>query len=78
MAQSLLDFVKNIVSWLLNLLPQSPYKAFIEQCDSQQYLRYLNWFIPVSSFIAIGEALLTCIALYYLYQLIMRKVDLIH
>lgn len=77
MENAVLTFIKNVVGWLLQLLPTSPYKAFIEQCDSQQYLRYLNWFIPISSFIAIGEALLTCIAVYYLYQLIARKVSLI-
>lgn len=77
MENTVIDFIKNIMSWLLGLLPHSPYTAFIEQCGKQQYLRYLNWFIPVSSFIAIGEALLTCIAVYYLYQLIARKISLI-
>ena len=72
-----LTFVKNVVTWLLELLPNSPYTAFIEQCGKQEYLKYLNWFVPISSFIARGESLLTCIAVYYLYQMIMRKVDLI-
>ena len=44
---------------------------------SLPYLGYLNWFLPVASFIKIGLAWLTCIGLFYLYSVAMRWVKLI-
>lgn len=66
-----------VYTFLINLLPRSPFKSFINAIDNIPYLQYLNWFFPVSECIAVMQAFLTVLAVYYLYQAIMRYVHLI-
>ena len=62
---------------LAKVLPLSPFQQYIKAFGSLPYLGYLNWFLPVASFIKIGLAWLGCIALFYLYSIVMRWVKLI-
>ena len=41
------------------------------------YLGYLNYFLPISQIIAIGEAWLVAIGLFYAYQIILRWIKAI-
>ncbi len=66
------DFIKIIVGALLSFLPDSPFTAFIEQIEGLDFLPFLNWFVPVGTLIGIGTAWLTCIAIYYVYQVVLR------
>ena len=66
-----------VYSFIIGLLPHSPFKKFIEAIGNIPYLQYLNWFFPVSECIAVMEAFLVILAVYYLYQAIMRYVHLI-
>lgn len=66
-----------IANSILSVLPDSPFSAFIDKISEIPELGYLNYFIPVSEMIAIGEAWLTCIALFYLYQAVLRFVRMI-
>ncbi|RGW46214.1 hypothetical protein DWV67_16190 [Dorea formicigenerans] len=63
-----MSFVKEIVTtfldWVLKLLPTSPFTQFIEACSGMPYLGWLNWFVPVGQFIAVGEAWLVAIGLF--------------
>lgn len=72
----MLDFMTAIIEkfldWVLGLLPTSPFTAFIEACGNLPYLGWLNWFIPVGKMIAIGEAWLISIGLFYLYSIVLR------
>lgn len=77
----MLGFMKEILdkflSGLLSLLPLSPFTEIISALGSMPFLGYLNWFIPVGTFLKIGSAWLAAIALYYLYSVIARWVKLI-
>lgn len=64
--------IKKFLSWVLALLPTSPFTAFIEACKDIPYLGWLNWFIPVGQMLAIGEAWLVAIGLFYLYSIVLR------
>lgn len=75
--QSIKNFVTAVMKLLITVLPDSPFNKFISALASNDFLKYLNWFIPVGNMIAIGEAWLTCIAIYYVYQLILRWVKAI-
>lgn len=66
-----------IANSILSVLPDSPFSAFIDKMEEIPELGYLNYFIPVSEMIAIGETWLTCIALFYLYQAVLRFVRMI-
>lgn len=65
---------------VLVLLPVSPFTAFIQDTSSISdvvNLGYINWIIPVKQIIAVGEAWLAAIAIYYMYEYIMRFIKLV-
>ncbi|RKI98475.1 hypothetical protein D7X87_26740 [bacterium D16-54] len=66
-----------LANTLLSFLPDSPFTAFFDSMDKVPALGYLNYFIPIPLIISIGEAWLTCIGIFYLYQAILRFVKLI-
>ena len=67
-----MELVTKFLDWVCNLLPTSPFVAYIDALEELPYLAYLNWFIPVSSFIAIGEAWLVSVGLFYTYSIVLR------
>ena len=62
---------------ILNCLPKSPVQSFISSFNDLPYLEYLNWFIPVSAILTVCEVWLACIAIFYLYSIILRWVKAI-
>jgi len=67
-----MEIVKQFFTWVLNLLPKSPFQTYIKSVGEIPYLAELNWFLPVPQLLAIGAAWLAAIALYYLYSIILR------
>lgn len=72
----MIDFMSSLLDkfleWVLSLLPTSPFTEFINACSDIPYLGWLNWFIPVGQMIAIGEAWLVAIGLFYMYSIVLR------
>ena len=72
----MLDFMNEIVDALLEgvvgLLPTSPFTSFIEALGSVPYISYINWFIPVGTFVEIGLAWLTSVATFYILMVLLR------
>ena len=72
----MIDFMSSLLDkfleWVLALLPTSPFTEFINACSDIPYLGWLNWFIPVGQMIAIGEAWLVAIGLFYMYSIVRR------
>lgn len=68
--------VGSLISMLLSILPHSPF-TYLDNSPVAKYLGYINWIIPVSSFIAIGSAWLVSIGLFYIYQTVLRWVKVI-
>ena len=66
-----------IANALLALLPNSPFSAFLDKMANIPELGYINYFVPVGEMIVIAEAWLTCIAIFYLYQAVLRFVKMI-
>ena len=62
---------------LMEVLPTSPFQQFLSDFEGLPYLGYLNWFIPVGTFVRIGTAWLVAIGVFYLYSVIMRWVKMI-
>ena len=57
---------------VLKLLPLSPFSKYIDALEEVPYLGYLNWFVPVKDFVAIGSAWLGVITTYYLLSILLR------
>lgn len=72
-----ISIVSDFLDAVLALLPTSPFTRYINALDDLPYLSYLNWFVPVTTFIAIGQAWLTAIALFYVYSIILRWIKAI-
>lgn len=72
MLDFILGFIEEFLQAVVNFLPSSPFQAFIDSCSNIPYLRWLNWFVPVGTLIAIGQAWLTAVGLYYMYSVILR------
>lgn len=64
---------------VINLLPESPFVILDELSQSEFYewLRILNWFIPVNTFVSILEGWLVVVSIYYVYQIVLRWVKVI-
>lgn len=65
-----------ILNLIVSILPPSPFKI-IDNTPIVEFLPTLNFFIPVSQIIAIGQVWLLAIGSYYLYQIILRWIKAI-
>lgn len=65
-----------VLSFIFGLLPPSPFKL-IDNSPIAEYLPTINYFIPVSEILAIGQSWLFCIGVYYIYQIALRWVKAI-
>ncbi len=76
---SLTDSLVSFAVSVIELFPTSPFTILNELSNSEFYewLQMLNWFIPVGTFVSILEGWLTCVAVYYVYQIILRWVKVI-
>lgn len=64
---------------IISIFPTSPFVILDELSTTEIYdwIQMLNWFIPISSFVAILEAWLSCVAVYYVYQVVLRWIKVI-
>ena len=54
-----------IISFILALLPQSPFVGFSSLVNQIPYLSFVNWFLPISEMLAILESWLVVVSVYY-------------
>lgn len=74
-----MDFFNSIIDkfldFVLKALPTSPFSKFIDTLEiKQEWLGYLNWFLPIGFFLKVMGAWLGAIALFYAYSVILRWV----
>lgn len=79
MFDSLSDTLVSFAVSVIELFPESPFTILDELSNSEVYewLRMVNWFIPIGTFVAILESWLICVAVYYVYQIVLRWVKVI-
>ena len=71
------EILDKFLSFLLQILPTSPFAPLINNLEQLPYLGYINYFVPVGTCVKIGEAWLAAIALFYLYSVLARWIKLI-
>ncbi len=71
------EMLDKFLDVLLKVFPVSPFAPYIAALTDLPYLGYINWFIPIGTFLKIGATWLTAIGVYYLYMVIARWVKLI-
>lgn len=72
-----MEIVKEFLDTVMRLLPTSPFIRYIDALQSLPYLSYLNWFIPISTFIVISQGWLLAVGLYYVYSIVLRWIKAI-
>lgn len=73
------DTLIDLAISIINIFPTSPFVVLDELSNTEIYewIQMLNWFLPVSSFVAILETWLSCVAVYYVYQVVLRWIRVI-
>ena len=69
------NVANKIFQLILFLLPDSPFKNFSFPAEIEVFLGYLNYYVPFAEMVAIALAWITCVAIYYSYQLILRLIS---
>ena len=72
MIEKLNSFLQTIAAALLTILPNDPFKPFINNIAISPYVKYINWLIPVGTCVTILTAWLSAIAVFYIYQIALR------
>lgn len=54
-----------LISFVLALLPVSPFSGFSYLVEQLPYLSFVNWFVPISEMLAVLEAWLAVVVIYY-------------
>lgn len=62
---------------VVNMLPRSPFKQWIDAAQEFPALGWLNWLIPVGTLVQIFGAWLGCVAIFYLAQVVLRWLKVI-
>lgn len=62
---------------ITSILPLSPFRQYVEYIAQFPYLSWINWFIPMSSLIAITEVWLIAVSAYYTWLYILRWFKLV-
>lgn len=65
-------FLNEVAYAVLFLLPHSPFRESINNIQQAEWIGYLNYFVPVGTFVAIGSVWVSAIAVFYVYQIILR------
>ncbi len=79
MFDALTDALVSFAVGVIELFPASPFTILDELSNSEVYewLRMVNWFVPIGTFVSILESWLVCVAAYYAYQIVLRWVKVI-
>lgn len=80
MLDSISELITKGLKAVLGIFPDSPFIVLNDLAGNSvisEWLGYLNWFVPINTFVAILEGWLACIAMYYVWQIILRKLGAI-
>lgn len=72
-----IPFFGIISAFLMNVLPSSPLRLYIENFQDIPWLSYLNWFLPVPEMIAIFQTWLMCYGTFVAYKALMRFIRIL-
>lgn len=66
-----------VISFVLTILPESPFVAYTHALQDTSWLKYFNWIFPVSECIATLQAWLGAITVFYTVQVLARLASMI-
>lgn len=75
--ETFLNWVNGALGFIFAFLPSSPFQSVISSIEQWEWLHWLNWFVPVGTFITIGKLWITAIIAHYAYSVILRFIKAI-
>lgn len=73
--QNIINGLTAAVNGIVGVLPGSLFEAFIQISLDSQLLKALNWIIPINSMVAILEAWLVSIGVWYVVQIVLQDIE---
>lgn len=74
---AILNVLRKLAIMAIDLLPDSPFRGFIDSIGDIPYLGYLNYFIPISDFLALLSVWTVAIGIFYIVSAVLRTVNAI-
>lgn len=75
--QFLIDLVPNMITYIIGLLPLSPFQGIELSHDNNQLLQWLAWLVPFPFIISVLSLWLTAIFNFYFFKVGLRKFNVI-
>jgi len=75
--QTIIDGLVALLKTVIGLLPSSPFASVYNLTIDNELLQFLAWIVPYPQIIAVLQAWLATITVFYLYQIVMRWVKVI-
>jgi hypothetical protein len=70
--QGAIDGAGWLISQVLGVLPQSPFQNLAELIGNNPYMQFISWLIPMGSILAMFQAWLAAILVYYIAKVPLR------
>lgn len=71
--QGLIDFFVTTINAIFSIFPNSPFDFITSGLSGYaDYIAQINYFLPIYEMIAIGQAWLLCVVIWYGYVIVLR------
>ena len=74
---SIFSGLRSMLAAVLEFLPDSPFRGFIDSLGEVPYLGYLNWFVPIGDFLQLLAVWGLAVGLFYVYSVVLRFINAI-
>ena len=74
----LIRFFGDILVMIINVLPDTPFNWSFVQCFlNNDYVKFVNYFVPFDTILAFMEVYVTAVAVWYVYRWVLRFIKYI-
>lgn len=64
--------LKQVLILALSILPDSPFRGFLDDLAELPFLGYINWLIPIADFVKLLTVWCAAIAVFYVASVMLR------
>lgn len=73
----LMGILNDALNYFFSFLPLSPFTSVINEIEEIPYLSYVTYFIPIDKILSVTLLWLGAIAVFYIYQIVLRWIKAI-
>ena len=66
-----------LIALFTGILPESPFLAYMNWSEMNEFMGFINFFIPIDQIIVISEAWLLCLGPWIIAQLIIKAIKIL-